>query len=315
MIHGALDGVKVLDLSQYIPGPYASLQMQRLGAEVTKVERPGGDPMRQLGAEPGQVSAAYLHLNQHKRTIELDLKSSGGANEFNVLLLQSDVLIDGFRPGVLSRLGYSDAQLQQLNPRLVICHLSGFGQHGDDARRAGHDLSYGARAGLYSRPDGNPGMPIFPPVADHSGAMQALTMICAALYQREKSGTAAVLDISIYHSLRDWQYLFASSSLTEQISGAQACYNIYACQDGLYVTLAALEAKFWQAFCIAVDRPDWVKRHGEPMPQKQLIDELSNLFQSRTQAQWQLELQAVDCCFEVIPAYAAIAEMVVSSRI
>ncbi len=302
-----LKGVRVLDLSQYIPGPYASLQMQKMGAEVIKIEPPGGDPMRYLGTERGQLSAAYQALNKGKQVIELDLKSAAGKQVFERLLADSDVLIEGFRPGVLARLGYTDSRLAQHNIRLVICHLSGYGQQTGAAQRAGHDLGYGARAGLYSRPDGSVPDIVFPPVADHSAALQALAMINAALFQCQRSGRGSVLDISIYGVVADWQYLSATKDLCRQVSGALACYNIYVCAQGGYITLAALEAKFWNAFCVAVNRPQWQSRHREQLPQAALIAELTALFKTRTQQQWQSDLDQVDCCFEVIPAFDEIA--------
>ena len=126
-------------------------------------------------------------------------------------------------------------------------------------------------------------------------------MICAALYQREKNGRGEVLDISIVEALQDWNYVFASQGLRQQVSGDQACYNIYRCADDRYITLSALEPKFWAAFCAAVERADWIDRHAEAMPQQELIDELATLFLSRTQALWQADLDGVDCCFEIIP--------------
>lgn len=308
MENSLLEGVRVLDLSQYIPGPYASKLMAEQGAEVLKVEAPGGDPMRQLGVLPGEVSPVYEALNHAKKIIELDLKSLSGRDKFNQLLKQTDVLIEGFRPGTLARLAYSGEALKGINPALIICHLSGFGQTGDDALRAGHDLGYCARAGLYSQVTEHKPAISFPPIADHAAALQALAMISAALYRREKTGQGATLDISICGTVSGWQYLFESSSLCRQLSGSLACYNIYQCSDGLYVSLAALEQKFWQAFCIAVEKTEWIARQPESLPQRSLIAELGELFSTRTQAQWQQALAQIDCCFEVIPDVESIIE-------
>lgn len=308
MENNFLEGVQVLDLSQYIPGPYASKLMAEQGAEVLKVEVPGGDPMRYLGVAAGEISPVYEVLNHAKEVIALDLKSMSGRGKFSELLSRTDVLIEGFRPGALLRLGYSSDVLRDLNPTLIVCHISGFGQTGNDAQRAGHDLGYCARAGLYSQvTEQNPAIS-FPPVADHAAALQALAMISAALYQREKTGHGTTLDISIYGAVRDWRYLFESNDLCQQLSGSLACYNIYQCSDGRYVTLAALEPKFWQAFCAAVGQADWVARQSEAMPQRLLIAELAGLFSRRTQAQWQQLLAQFDCCFEVIPDVDLIVE-------
>jgi len=298
-----LSGIQVVDLSQYLPGPYATQLMQQQGAEIIKLEAPGGDPMRGQGEVQGGISPVYQALHQNKAVHTLDLKSSTGQQEFQSFLKHADVLLEGFRPGVLARLGFDDAVLHRLNPRLIICHISGFGQQSVDAQRAGHDLGYGARAGLYSRaPESRRAEPVFPPVADHAAGLRAFAMICAALYQREKSGQGQALDVSIVEALQDWQYVFASDALRQQVSGEQACYNIYHCADDRYVTLSALELKFWRVFCAAVERYDWIDRHAEALPQQRLIDELATLFASRTQAQWQADLSGVDCCFEIIPA-------------
>jgi len=297
-----LSGIRVLDLSQYLPGPYATQLMQQQGAEIIKLEAPGGDPMRGLGETQDGISPVYRRLHQGKMVRTLDLKSSVGQSDFKTLLKHADVLIEGFRPGVLARLGFADEILHGHNPRLIICHLSGFGQQGADAQRAGHDLGYGARAGLYTRTrEARHPAPVYPPVADHAAGLRAFAMICAALYQREKNRQGEVLDISIVEALQDWNYVFASDGLRQRVSGAQACYNIYRCADDRYITLSALEPKFWRAFCEAVERPGWIDRHAEAMPQQGLIDALATLFASRTQAQWQADLGRVDCCFEIVP--------------
>lgn len=303
-----LTGVRIIDLSQYIPGPYASRLMVEQGAEVVKIEAPGGDPMRHLGSIADEVSPVYEALNHGKEVIELDLKSTSGHDSFQALLASADVLIEGFRPGTLARLGYSAENLKNINPALIVCHISGFGQTGEDMQRAGHDLGYGARAGLYSRARGQvPGIN-FPPIADHAAALQALAMICAALYRREKTGCGTTLDISICGAVSDWQYVFESSALCRQLSGALACYNIYQCSDGLFISLGALEHKFWQAFCRTVEHSDWIARQSDAMPQLSLIKELEALFMTQTQSQWQGVFETVDCCFEIIPELESFTE-------
>lgn len=296
-----LSGVRVIDLCQYIPGPFASLKMVAMGAEVIKIEPPGGDPMRTLGAAPGAISALYTHLNRGKRVIEIDLKSAAGKQQLQALTESADVLLEGFRPGVLARLGFSYAALQEINPALIICSISGFGQTGERAQRAGHDLGYGAWAGLYTQAaKGDNPQPVFPPVADHAAALDALAKVSAALYQRTRSGVGCVLDISIAGTPGEWSYLHRSPELAAQLSGQTACYNIYQTADGRYISLAALEDKFWRAFCEAAGQPEWADRQHEELPQSGLIGELQALVASRTLAQWQALLDRVDCCFETV---------------
>ncbi len=300
-----LEGIRVLDLSQYLPGPYATRQLAELGADVIKVEPSDGDPMRRFAWQGDGISPVYQHLNQGKRIVELDLKQDGAKVRLASLIESAHVLIEGFRPGTLARLGFSNEYLHQLNPQLIICHLSGFGQTGRHAQRGGHDLGYSAFAGLYTQQaqarqgSGQPQI-IFPPVADHAGALKAFGLISAALYSQAKTGQGAVLDLSLAGALSDWQYLFKAGSLSSLISGDAAYYNIYQCKDQLAVTLAAIEPKFWQAFCEGVNKPEWSSRQLESVPQTDLIEDVAALFLSQTRADWQQQLSEVDCCFEII---------------
>lgn len=300
-----LQGTRILDLSQYIPGPYATRQLADLGAEVIKVEPPAGDPMRQfLYEELEGDSPLYRHLNRGKRVVTLNLKEAKDREIFEKLLADADVLMESFRPGVMARLGFDRERLQQLNPRLVHCALSGFGQNGPNRLRAGHDLTYCAFAGALSRESGEPALP-FPPMADHAGAMQAVSSILAALLGRSRSGEGCHLDISLAESLMSWNYIALAQPSSEKarmmLSGGAACYNVYRCADDRWIALAPLEEKFWLAFCRAVGREDWIGRQQEPLPQNRLIAELQQLFDTRPLAYWEELLEPADCCFEVIP--------------
>ncbi len=236
-----LAGYRVLDLSQYIPGPFATRQLADLGADVIKVEPPHGDPMRFfMMPDTTEQSPLYLHLNRGKRIVRIDLKSSEGKEQFKKLLLKTDVLMESFRPGVMDKLGFGRAALKELNPRLVHCALSGFGQTGPYRDQAGHDLTYCAASGALTL-TGTREKPVmaFPPVADHAGALQAINAIQAALLGRAKSGNGAFLDISLYESALSWQYLTLNPAdtatpqerETAMLNGGLACYNIYQTQD------------------------------------------------------------------------------------
>lgn len=296
-----LKGVRVLDLSQYIPGPYASLQLANMGAEVIKVEPPGGDPMRSFGWSEQGNSPFYQHLNRGKQIVELDLKNEAGKRKLWQLIKSADVLVEGFRPGTLERLGFAYEALCEIQPQLIVCHITGFGNTGPRAARAGHDLGYGAYAGLYAHidPAEKPQI-VFPPVADHAGALNAIAMISAALYQQLKTAKGCELDISLSQSIADWQYIAAPGELRKLISGDIAYYNFYQTRDHHFISLAAIEPKFWQAFCEAVDQQDWVPRHAEALPQKKLIADLVRLFASQPLSAWLALLDKVDCCFEPV---------------
>src|SRR5690242_10088964 len=191
-----LAGLRVLDLSRYIPGPLATLQLAELGADVIKLEPPQGDPARfQPPFEADGSSTLHAFLNRGKRSLALDLKQEEGRAAARALVRRSDVLVESFRPGVLARLGFDPVELRAEQPELVICSISGFGQDGPHRLLAGHDLTYLALAGALGL-----GAPVPPPVqaADNAGAHAAVTAILAALLQRERGGGGAHLDISLH---------------------------------------------------------------------------------------------------------------------
>ena len=303
-----LAGVRVIDLSQYIPGPFATRQLADLGADVIKIEPPAGDPMQRfMAAAVDGPSPIYRHLNRGKRVCRLDLKRDEDREVFATLLREADILLESFRPGVLDRLGFTREHLDELNPRLIHCALSGYGQHGPYARRAGHDINYCALAGQ-SLVSGTVERPVigYPPIADHASALQAAVAMLAALYGRENRATGVFLDISISESILAWQYLPALGGASERaasiLDGGAACYNIYRCADGRFVSLGAIEQQFWENFCIAVTKPEWTARQFESMPQQALIGELAALFATQPRDHWQARLDGIDCCFEVLLA-------------
>lgn len=311
MFNDCLDGIRVLDLSQYIPGPFATMTLGDLGAEVIKIEPPFGDPMRTafLTGEDG-ISPFYKQLNAGKTVINLDLKSEEGKAAFRELVKKSDVILESFRPGVMGRLGFGPDDLKTLNPKLVHCALSGFGQTGPYAQIAGHDMTYVALTGGLSQTghaDQGP-VPIFPPMADHSGAMQAVNSILAALFRREKTGKGAFIDVSLFEAALSWNYLGLSAAShgrvdecgRGELTGAAAWYNIYETSDGRYFAFAPIEPKFWLNFCKAIAREDLIVRQNEPLPQDQLIADLRSLFKSKTLEEWSALLLDAECCMEPI---------------
>ncbi len=309
-----LAGIRVLDLSQYLPGPYAGQILADLGAEVAKVEPPAGDPLRRVPPLDGDgLSAFYKLVNAGKTVVRLDLKQAAGKAAFLGLVDRADALIESFRPGALARLGLGAEALRARNPRLVHCALSGYGQSGPDALKAGHDINYMAMAGGLAS-SGTAARPIgaHPPTADFASGMQAALTVLAALLGRERGGQGggqgATIDTSIAETVLAWQSLALTAAGRGgeaargegRLSGGAACYQVYETADGRFVTLGALEAKFWANFCRALGREDWIARHGEALPQTELIAAVAGAIAARPLAAWQALLAGVDCCYQAV---------------
>ncbi len=306
-----LRGIRVLDLSQYIPGPYAALMLADLGADVVKVEPPGGDPMRQLGPRDGDgVSPLWKLMNGGKTIVELDLKTAQGRGALEDLLRRANALVESYRPGVMDRLGFARARLEALNPRLVHAALSGYGQTGPWRLRTGHDLNYMALAGglAQSGPAERPLMAA-PPTADFASGLQTAMTVCAALLGRARTGRGAYLDLSLAETVLAWQSATMTAALrpgfeperaANLLNAGAACYQVYRASDGRFVTLAAIEEKFWRNFCEAVGRPDLIARQWEAMPQTALIADVASVFAGKAASDWEAALGPVDCCFGLV---------------
>jgi alpha-methylacyl-CoA racemase len=300
-----LRGLRVLDLSQYIPGPYAALLLADLGADVLKIEPPGGDPMKTLG--PGD--ALWRALNGGKTILELDLKTVDGKSTLARLIAHADALIESYRPGTLDRLGFGQDELEKLNPKLVHVALSGYGQTGPWRLRSGHDINYMATSGgLWASGTAASPQIAHPPTADYAAGQFAAFACVSALLGREATGKGAYIDASLADTVSAWQGPllaqhgvpgFAQTREAALLNGGAAYYRIYACAGG-HVTLGAIEPKFWANFCQVVGRPDWIARQSEAFPQTALIAELDALFGARTRAAWEALLGPIDCCFAVV---------------
>jgi alpha-methylacyl-CoA racemase len=305
MIAECLKGMKVLDLSQYIPGPYAARMLADLGAETIKVEPPAGDPMRSFSpVDPDGMSPFYRLLNRGKTVVRMDLKREEDRALFSQMVAKADVLLESFRPGVMDRLGFDAARLDELNPRLVHCALSGFGQSGPFRLTAGHDVTYLAlTGGLEGHGLASGPTLINPPLADHAGAMQAVISVLAALLRRATTGKGCRLDVSLYESALAWQYMGLNRPEPREggmINGGAAYYRIYETKDGRFVALGPIEDKFWKDFCETVGRPEWIARKSDPFPQTALIAEVEALFLSRPLAEWNAMFAEVDCCLQAV---------------
>lgn len=303
-------GVRVLDLSWFLPGPMAGLFLADMGAEVTKIEPPAGDPMHQVGPrDAAGASVFHAAVNAGKSVMRLDLKRPEGRAMFIDLVRQSDVVIEGFRPGVMDRLGLGWTALREANPRLILCSISGYGAQGPLAGEAGHDNNYLAAAGVMHR--NGEGKPAYldPPVADTTGALLATMSILGALRARDADGQGCHLDVALADGPMALQ-LFAVAGLGATgevpqpggtyLNGGAAYYQTYACADGRHVTLGAIEPKFWAAFCAAAGQPGWVARQHESLPQHALAAEVQALIGTLTQAQAVARFGPADCCLSAV---------------
>jgi crotonobetainyl-CoA:carnitine CoA-transferase CaiB-like acyl-CoA transferase len=306
-----LSGVKVLDLSRLLPGPVASLVLADMGAQVDKIEdAQGGDYLRLMPPHVGDTSSVFLALNRNKRSAVLDLKKESGKAAFLRLVRSYDVVLEQFRPGVLDRLGLSHAKLLEANPRLVVCALTGYGQDGPLALRAGHDINYLARAGVLALQGPEGGPPQVPGVqlADVSGGLYAVIGIMGALMERARTGKGSIVDVAMIETSMPFAsfgfgLLFGGQKPhagAEGITGGIAPYRTYATKDGKAMSLGALEPKFWMAFCEGVGRaPDMSDLVPGPH-QKELVAKLEAIFAEKTREEWVQFASKRDCCLEPV---------------
>jgi len=280
------------------------------GADVIKVEEPGsGDYMRWTPPLVDGQSALFDALNRDKRSIELDLKSERGKDALLRLVTTADVLVEGNRPGVMDRLGLGWEVLHERNPKLVMCSITGYGQDGPFASRAGHDLNYMSIAGALglNGQRGGPPVPLSVQVADiGGGGLQPAVEILAALVAVQRGGEGRRIDVAMTDGAVRWLALaFAALEQGEpvargdqRLAGRYPCYRVYECADGRYYSVAALEPKFWSALCDAVERPDLVDAQlSEDMDVQRSMEEV---FRSRTRDEWEGVLSTVDACCEPV---------------
>jgi crotonobetainyl-CoA:carnitine CoA-transferase CaiB-like acyl-CoA transferase len=307
-----LAGVRVLDLSTLLPGPYCSWILAGFGADVLKIERPGGsDWARHAPPTLEGQGALFRCLNRGKKSLTLNLKADAGREVFRRLVARSDVLLETFRPGVMERLGLGYAALREVKPALLYCALSGYGPSGPYRSRAGHDLNYIGLAGLLDLTGQRDSSPVIPgaPIADLTGGLWAAIGILLLLFARSRSGAGAKVNASLLGAaLACLPVAVAGEAGGEpvrrgsgELNGGFICYNVYACKDGAYLTLAALEPDFWAAFCQAAGRPDLLASQFAPaVPGEPAYDDLCRLFGSRTRDEWTTALQDSDCCCEPV---------------
>jgi len=305
-----LEGIKVLDLSRVIAGPFCTQLLADYGAEVIKVEdRQGGDPSRQQQPLINGTGSLFYLVNRNKKSLALDLKQEEGKEVLRRLVREADVLIEQFRPGVMDKLGLGYKDLNAENPRLIYCSLSGYGQTGPMSVAPSHDLNFQSLAGmalLNGRPEEIPLVPPLTFMAMAGGSLYAMAAIMMALFQRNKTGEGQYCDVAILDGsvsmtaslLADWA---GSGNLPRRgegrLAGGFACYNIYATGDGGYISLAAVESKFWKEFCEGIGYPEFADAQWDPVQQEAIRMAVQDYFLTRPRQEWEKLFENSDICF------------------
>jgi crotonobetainyl-CoA:carnitine CoA-transferase CaiB-like acyl-CoA transferase len=305
-----LEGIRVIDLSVFLPGPYLTQALADHGAQVIKIEAPGGDPARTIGLADGPSTVFFRTLNRGKKSVVLNLKDPAQLETLLTLCDSADVFVETFRPGVVERLGVGYEVLRARNPGIVYCSLSAFGQTGPYRTRPAHDLAVEALSGMLSMTLGNDGEPAIPgiPVADIVAALQGLAGVLMALLRREATGTGDYLDISMHESMVAALPNILGPTLAqnrqpvarcERTTGGSAFYQVYATRDARHIVLAGQETKFVHALLEALGRPDLAVlcERGPGPHQEPLIAFLRETFSRKTRDEWDAWLQRLDVCY------------------
>jgi crotonobetainyl-CoA:carnitine CoA-transferase CaiB-like acyl-CoA transferase len=305
-----LQGILVLDFSTLLPGPLATLMLAEAGAEVIKIERPGGEEMRQFPPMWEGESATFAMLNRGKQVLALDLKQDADREKLKPLLERADIIVEQFRPGVMARLGLGFDDVRKVNPRIVYCSISGYGQSGPRAGEAGHDINYIGNTGLLALQPGSSDSPTVPPalIADIAGGtFPAVINILLALRARDQSGQGVHLDIAMTDAMFTfaWYALAlgqASGSFPGpgelRVTGASPRYQLYPTKDGKLVACGALEQKFWKAFAHAIALPpDFADDSRDPQRTRSAV---ADIIRSRTAEEWRPVFAEADCCVTIV---------------
>lgn len=305
-----LSGVRVLDLTRLLPGPVCTLHLADLGADVIKVEDTGaGDYARSLGVSKG-IAPVFLAINRNKRSLRLDLKQRAGVEVFLRLARQAQIVVESFRPGVVDRLGVGYEACSRVNPKIVYCSISGYGQSGPYRDLAGHDVNYCGYAGLSDQIGTASGEPALPnlQIADIlGGALVPAMAILAALFDAARTGQGRYVDVAmtegvLAHNLQALAAVALEGRARPMgqdfLSGREPCYALYRCADGRYMAVGALEKKFWDGVCDVLERPDLKPHHwslggGDRENTKRALREI---FASRPQSYWIEKFKDADCC-------------------
>ena len=295
---GKLSGIKVVDLSVFLPGPMLTVMMADQGANVIKIETAAGDPARDQGPFEAGQSVWFRNLNRGKKSVVLDLKSENGKARLWEMIESADIFVEGFRPGVMQRLGFDYAAVSARNPRIVYCSISAFGQTGALAHHPAHDMATQALAGFLSVNDGRDGIPVVPgtPSADMAAGLTGLSAVLMALIGRAQTGKGDYIDCAMFDSLLPWCTHIAGSaiaggdaprSIHQRSLGGAAFYQVYGTSDGKHIVLGGREMKFVSHLMNALHRPDLIEIAERPAgEQGELIAFLRGVFAERTRNEW-----------------------------
>jgi len=317
-VSGALEGLKVLDLTRLLPGGFATLLFADMGADVLKIEEPGkGDYIRWMDPFKGGHSSGHIALNRGKRSMTLNLKAERGPEILLRLVRDADVLVESYRPGVMDRLGVGYERLSRENPGLVYCAITGYGQDGPYKDRAGHDINYlgfGGVLGIIGPRDGDPVIAGVQIADVGGGALMGAVGILAALQERARTGRGKFVDISMMDGAVSWLGMHAAGFFIDgvppkrsqmRLSGQIASYRVYRCADGKHVTVGALEPQFWAMLCKALGVPEFVERqYAPPDEQDQMAARIQEILLGRTRDEWVKELADLDACFGPVNDFA-----------
>jgi alpha-methylacyl-CoA racemase len=321
----ALKDVTVLDLSRLLPGPFCTLLLADLGADVIKVEDTlGGDYLRWMPPLVDRYSALFHAVNRNKRSVVLNLKTAPGHAAFLDLVTHADVVVEGFRPGVMDRLLVGYEALREQNPRIVLCSITGYGQDGPYRDRVGHDINYAALAGVLSLTGTAPEQLAIPGVQIGDlggGALSAAVAILAALHERDRTGQGTHCDVSMLDGLVSWMApVLAVHSATGAVpgpggymlNGCHPCYRLYRCADG-YLSVGALEPKFWKAFAEAIGLGHLAELGlTSGAEAARVVDEVQAVLATKTRAEWSSLLDGRETCVEPV---LAVDEVLVNPQV
>jgi crotonobetainyl-CoA:carnitine CoA-transferase CaiB-like acyl-CoA transferase len=312
-----LTGVRVLDLSRLLPGPFCSQILADFGAEVLKIEDPmAGDYIRWMPPMLDENSAFFYGVNRNKKSLKLNLKKEEGRKIFCKLLPEYDVVLESFRPGVMDKLGLGYETLKTINPRLIYCAITGYGQTGPYKNFAGHDLNFLNFAGISSLIGPKDNTPCIPgiQIADiGGGALWGVISILLALKAREVTGEGQMCDVSMLDGVFSWLAFSLPIFSTDGqvpvrgegiLNDGYACYHIYPTRDQKYVAIGAFEEKFWAEFCRRLDREAYIPNHLDPGSQETMIEDLNTLFQEKDQEHWIAVFRDTDICFSPVLSFA-----------
>jgi len=309
MMKQPLEGIKILDLSRYLPGPFATQFLADFGAEVIKIEEPAGELGRALPPFAGGIGTRFASVNRNKRSITLDFKKDDARKIFLKLAEGADVVVDQFRPGVMDKLGLGYESLKKINKGIIYCSITGYGLSGPWMKRAGHDVNYLSISGVSGLTAGREGAPVMSSVqiADVAGgSLYAVIGILLALFARTRTGEGQLCDIAMMdgalsllsYTIGEWT---GSNRIPspgrEFLTGGFAMYNIYRCSDSRYVSLGAIEQKFWQGFCEGIGRSEFIPLQYSAEKQGELIDEISSIMLTKSRDEWVEYFREYDICF------------------